>query len=161
MTTARRTARSGFTMIEALMVITVLGIVYLMVIPRISEIKSTSSLRAARQELTSAFAAARAAALQKGKNSTLTLTSGTATVSVFSGLNSTNITVLGPIGFGKELGTSLAAVGGSPLTVSFDARGLVTPVPAGVYKYRLVNGAKSDTVCISAAGVILSKTCQL
>jgi type II secretory pathway pseudopilin PulG len=147
-------------MIEVLLVIAIIGITLTFASPRISEIRSRNSLRGARNVLSSAFAAARASALQKGKTSTLTLTATSASVSVLSGLNGNPVVILGPLRFDKDLGSSLSAVSGA-MTVSFDARGLVTPMPAGISKYRLANGIYADTVCISPAGIILSKTCSL
>jgi len=147
-------------MIEVLLVIAIIGITLTFASPRIGEIRARSSLRAARQVLSSAFAAARASALQKGKTSTLTLTSTSASVSVLSGLSGNAVTILGPLRFDKDLGSSLTAVSGG-MTVSFDARGLVTPMPATISKYRLANGIYADTVCISPAGIILPKTCAL
>lgn len=150
-------------MIEILMVVAIAGILYVMMGPRVAETRAKASLRAARQELVSAFASARAAALQKGKTSTLTLTSGTATVTVLSGLNGTSTTVFGPIKFNGDLNTTVTALGGAPTSISYDARGLVTPAPAAndVRKYRLVSGIYADTLCISAAGIILPRGCQL
>lgn len=148
-------------MVEVLLVIAIIGITLTFASPRIAEIRARSSLRGSRQLLSSAFAAARAAALQKGKTSTLTLTASSATVSVLSGLTGNAVTILGPLRFDKGLSSSLSAVGGASMTVSFDARGVVTPMPASISKYRLANGVYADTVCISPAGIILPKTCQL
>ena len=161
MTFARRQQRAGISLAEVLVVITILGIMYMVVGPRISDVRSRASLRAARQELVSAFASARASAMQKGKPSTLTLTTTSATVSVLSGLAGAAVQVYS-VGFDKQLNSSLSAVAGAPMTVSFDAHGLLTGVPANtVQKYRLLNGTAADTLCISPAGVILSRTCQL
>lgn len=155
--------RRGFTMIEILMVVAVLAIMYMIAIPKIGEIRSRSSLRAARQELASAFAAARAAALQKGKTSTLTLASNAATVTVLSGLAGTSVQVYGPVRLDKDLNSTLTALSSAPTTIQFDARGLITPVPVGVtaYKYRLSTSTYSDTLCISPAGIIMPRGCAL
>ncbi len=161
MTFARRKKRAGISLAEVLVVITIVGVLYMVVSPRIADVRSRASLRAARQELVSAFAAARSSAMQKGKPSTLTLTSSTATVSVLSGLAGTAVQIYS-VGFDKGLNSSLSGVAGSPMTVSFDAHGLLTGVVAGsTQKYRLLNGTVADTLCISAAGVILSRSCQL
>lgn len=149
-------------MIEIFIVIGILAVLYAMTGPKVAELRSRSALRAARQELSSAFASARAAALQKGKTATLTLGGDSAIVTVLSGLAGTSVTVFGPIKFNLELNSSLTALSGAPTTVSFDARGLMTPVVAGVTnKYRLSNGIYADTVCISAVGIILPRTCAL
>jgi type II secretory pathway pseudopilin PulG len=148
-------------MIEILLVVAIIGVIVTLVSPRVSEIRAKSGLRASRQLLTTAFAAARAAALQKGKTSTLTLTATSASVSVLSGLTGNPVTILGPLRFDKELNSSVSAVTGASMTVSFDSRGLVTPMPGSISKYRIANGVFADTVCISPAGIILPKGCEL
>jgi len=153
--------RLGFTMIEVLLVVGVAAIMFAMVVPRMTTIKTSTSLRAARQELTAAFAAARAAALQKGKTSTLTIDGSSARVSVQSGLNGTVVSVFGPIKLDTEFGVDLTALAGSPVTLNFDARGMLTPTPASNLKYKLSMASSSDTLCISPAGIIMPKGCQL
>ena len=161
MTFARRQQRAGVSLAEVLVVIAIVGVLYMVASPRIADVRSRSSLRAARQELTSAFASARTSAMQKGKPSTLTLTATSAVVSVLSGLNGVGVEVYS-VDFSRDLNSSLTGLAGSPMTVSYDAHGLLTGVPANsTQKYRLLNGTAADTLCISAAGVILSRTCQL
>lgn len=153
--------RLGFTMIEVLLVVGVAAIMFAMVVPRMTTIKTSTSLRAARQELTAAFAAARAAALQKGKTSTLTIDGSSARVSVQSGLNGNVVNVFGPIKLDTEFGVGLTALSGSPVTLNFDARGMLTPTPVATLKYKLSISSSSDTLCISPAGIIMPKGCQL
>ncbi len=148
-------------MIELLLVVGVAAIMFAMVVPRMTTIKTSSSLRAGRQELTAAFAAARAAALQKGKTSTLTISGSNTQVSVMSGLNGTAVNVFGPIKLDTEFGISLTPLSSSPVTLNFDARGMLTPTPVAILKYRLSIASSSDTLCISPAGIILPKGCQL
>lgn len=162
MTHARRLTRSGISLAEVLIVISILGTLYLVVSPRIADVRAAASLRGSRQELTSAFASARAAALQKGKTSTLILSSTGATVTVQSGLTATDVQMYS-IRVNRDLNTSIASVSGSPMTLQYDARGIITPLVAGgqPYKYRLLSGTVADTVCISPSGVILPKSCTL
>ena len=158
----RLKTQRGFTMIELVLVVTVLGIMIMLSIPRIKEMSARSSLRAARQELTAAFASARTAAFQKGKTSTLTLASNQANVTVLSGLAGSSIQVFGPIKLDRALNVSLTALDGAPTSMNFDSRGLVTPTPLGaVNKYRLTYQSYADTLCVSAAGIILPRNCQL
>jgi len=148
-------------MIEVLLVVGVAAIMFAMVVPRMTTLTTATSLRAARQELSAAFAAARAAALQKGKTSTLTISGSSARVSVLSGLNGTVVSVFGPIKLDTEFGVALTALSSSPVTLNFDARGQLTPTPASVLKYKLSIASSSDTLCISPAGIIMPKGCQL
>ena len=153
--------RLGFTLIETLLVMGVAAIMFAIVVPRMTTLTSSTSMRAARQELAAAFAAARGAALQKGKTSTLTITGSSARVSVLSGLNGTVVSVFGPIKLDTEFGVSLTPLASSPVTLSFDARGQLTPTPASVLMYKLSTASSSDTLCISPAGIIMPKGCQL
>lgn len=153
--------RRGFTMIEALIVVTTIGIMVMLVGPKIGELSARSALRASRQALASAFAAARTSAFQKGKTATLTLAGNQATVTVLNGLYGNSITVYGPVRLDSELKTTLTPLNSAPTSIYYDARGLVTPVPIGVNKYLLTRGNYSDTLCLSAAGIILPRSCQL
>ncbi len=158
---APRRRRLGLTLIELLLVVVMAGIIFAIAIPRMTTLKTSTTLRAGRQQLTTAFAAARAAALQKGKTSTLTLTGSTARVSVMSGLNATSVNVFGPVRLDGDLGLTLSALSSAPTSVQFDSRGMLTPTPASTLKYRIAIGSVADTICISPAGVIMPKGCQL
>ena len=159
----RRHARhpAGFSLAEVLLVVVISGVMLSLALPAINTARDGAARRAARQQLSAAFAATRGAALQKGKSATLTLTAGTATVSVLSGIASTATTVLGPIRFDSTLNASIAALNGAPTTVAYSARGLLTPTPVSTQKYQISIGTLRDTVCVSPAGVILPKGCQL
>jgi type II secretory pathway pseudopilin PulG len=156
-----RRSRLGFTTTELIMVVVIMAVTFAMVIPRMTTIKNSSELRAGRQQLTAAFAAARSAALQKGKTATLTITGSVINVSVLSGISFTSTSVLGPIRLDKSLGLTLSAIGSSPTTLVYNARGLLNPTPAAVLKYQISNGTTADTLCISTAGLILPKGCTL
>ncbi len=144
-----------------MIVVVIISIIFMRVSPMISEIKSRSALRAARQELSAVFATARAAAMQKARAATVTLATNSATVTVTSSVNGSTVTLAGPFYLSKAYGTSLAALGTSPTTVVFDGRGIVTPATTTIAKYRLTASKWADTVCISGAGVVLIHGCSL
>lgn len=161
-TTGRKSrSRSGFSLIELLIVIAILCVVYLRLIPIVSEIKARSALRATRQQLISAVAAARNAALQKGRLATLTLSSTGASVTVLNASTGTASTILGPLSFNAQYGTLLNALSSAPTTVTFDPRGLVTPAAASISKYQISISQWADTVCMSGSGMVLRRGCQL
>lgn len=164
MSTSPLRRRAGFTMIELLIVIVTLGIMFAMVAPRVTTIREGSTLRAGRQQLTAAFSAARAAALQKGRPSALVITGNEVNVRVRSGINNANVLVLGPLRFDVALGMTLERLGGAPDSVAYNQRGMMTNIIAAAdqtLRYRLVYGSRADTLCISAAGLILPKGCAL
>lgn len=149
------------TLPELLIVVAIAGTLFALAVPKIAGARDGAAKRAARQELSAAFAATRAAALQKGKTATLTLTSTSATVAVLSGMAATSTTVYGPIRFNTTLNATIEAMGGSPTSISYNARGLLTPTPAGTLRYKVTVGTQRDTVCLSPAGIILPKGCSL
>ncbi len=149
------------TLPELLIVVGIAAVLFALALPKIATARDGAAKRAARQELAAAFAATRAAALQKGKTATLTLTSTSASVAVLSGIAGTSVNVWGPIRFNTTLNASIEALSGAPTSVAYNARGMLTPTPAGTLKYRVTVGALKDTVCISPAGIILGKGCTL
>ena len=60
-------ARSGFTLIEALVVVVILGLITLIGFPRISAAMVRSDLRSARTTVVNLVATARAASIQTGR----------------------------------------------------------------------------------------------
>ncbi len=153
--------RRGFSLFELMLVIAILGAILYLILPMISEIKARGALRASRQSLSAAFSSARAAAMQKARSATVTLTSSSASVTVVSATTGNTVTLVGPIQFTSSYGTVLTAIGSAPTSVVYDGRGIVSPVSTSVAKYRLSISSWADTVCISGAGVILNKSCQL
>ena len=149
------------TMSELLIVAAIAGLVFMLAVPKIAVIRDGAGKRAARQQLVAAFAATRAAALQKGKSATLTLTSSTAKVTVLSGLAGAEVTTWGPIAFQSTLNATIAPLNGASNTISYNARGMLTPTPAGTLQYQLTVGTTKDTVCISTTGIIMPKGCKL
>lgn len=142
------------------MVVVVTGILFAITLPRFSTLKYGATLRAGRQQLASVVASARAAALLKGKSSVLVTGSNVATVWTQTGLAGNWVRVAGPVRF-DQTGLTLTPLGNAPAALVYDARGLLSPVPAEVLKYELSMPGYADTLCVSRAGVIMQKGCTL
>ncbi len=143
-----------------LLVTVVLGLIAAMALPKFTVVREQSTARSSRLMLASAFAAARASAVQKGQPATLTIADGSVTVTVLSGLNRQKVRVLGPVAFNGTTTATLTSLDGVS-EVTYDPRGLVTPLLVGITRYKLTSGEESDTLCISASGLILPKDCRL
>ena len=159
-TTPRRLPR-GFSTVELLLVMVIMGVVFALVVPRMTVVRDRTALRAAKQQFTAAVSATRAAATQKGKNATMTMVGSTIGVRVRSGLAGTLTRVLCPLRLDQTLGVTLTPIGGAPNVIEYDTRGLLAPVPDGILRYQLSREGLADTVCISRAGLIRPKGCAL
>lgn len=153
--------RRGMSLIEMLVVVAICALATALVAPNLAIARDGAGRRAAHQVFEGAIAATRAAALQKGKTASLTFTNNTATVTVLSGMANTSVTVMGPVRFTPAFNATIEVLNGSTTTITYNSRGLLTPTPAGPLIYRVTVGATRDTVCVSPAGVILSRGCSL
>ncbi len=147
-------------MIEILLVVVIVALVMAIAMPKFTVVREQSAARSARLMLASAFSAARAAAVQKGQPSTLTIDGSTVTVTVLSGLNKQKVSVLGPMRFDESTGAAMTPLDGVT-EVTYDPRGMIRPALAGIIRFELAAGTASDTLCISASGLILPRDCRL
>lgn len=139
----------------------IVALLALMVLPMTTELRERTALRSARMELVSAFAAARAAAVQKGKNATVTFEGSTISVTAMSGLSPRSVLMLGPLKLDRVSGASLRPLASAPTSIQYDARGLVTPVLSNTSRYELRIGSRADTVCLTGAGTVMPRGCVL
>lgn len=149
------------TLPEVVVVLAITGIIVGMSITRLTSSREQSGRIAARQQLLSAFAAARAAAVQKGKTATLTLTDTSATVSALNARGDSSLVVWGPSAFNDPVASTVAALNGAPATLTYDARGLLSPTADGTLKYEIRLGSIKDTVCLTAQGMLMPRGCTL
>lgn len=149
------------TLPEVLVVITILGIIVGITIPRFSGSRDSSGRLAARQQLQAAFSAARAAAVQKGTSATLTLTDSSAAVSALSAPSDSAVAVWGPMTFRDPVPSTVTPLDAAPLELTYDARGLLTPVASGTLKYEITVGSLKDTLCLTALGMLMPRGCVL
>jgi prepilin-type N-terminal cleavage/methylation domain-containing protein len=118
--------KRGFSAIELLVVFVIIGIIAAFGIPRIRNAVIKSNVRSAKAAMGTLVGKARAAAVARGCNATMTLTSGTT--------GTVSISVCADTGTGTQLlggVDSLAArfkvsMASSPSALTFDPRGLTT-----------------------------------
>src|SRR3712207_1917075 len=79
------TQRGGFTLIEVALVVVIAGLVMGLAAPKMSAISAASNMTAAQHRLVSSLATARAAAIRRGREARVIITTDTLTVSVEQG----------------------------------------------------------------------------
>lgn len=151
----------GFTMIELLLVVVIVAAMMAFAMPKFSVIRDQSSARASRLMLAAAFSTARAAAVQKGQPSTLVIDDEhRVTVTVLSGLYKTEVEVVSPMYFNGTTNAMLTVLDGTQ-TVSYDPRGMLSPLLENIARFELTVGSARDTLCISPSGFIMPRDCRL
>jgi prepilin-type N-terminal cleavage/methylation domain-containing protein len=142
---------SGFTFIEVLMVMIIIGVIAAFGIPRMRDSLQKANVRSARAAAVSQVAKARAAAVQRGCRSTLHLrTTGQVWV-----------TLCGPNGSGLDTIGTVEDVAGrfnvtmtpSADSIRFDPRGL--SVDGGTTLIRFTWSNISDSIMINSLGKVV------
>src|SRR5881409_2521321 len=158
-TTAARTGgamrRSGFTFVEILIVMIIIGLIAALGIPRIRSALQSQNVRSARAAVGTMVAKARAAAVQRSCRATLQLRSaGTAWVTACK------TTAIGATGALDTLGGVENVAGRWNLTMSetrdsvrFDPRGLNVDYQTTVVRF--VSGSIRDSVIINQLGKVV------
>jgi prepilin-type N-terminal cleavage/methylation domain-containing protein len=150
-------ARRGYTLTEMLIVVVVMSLLALFSLPRFQGLYERSRLASARQEIIAAIATARAAAIQKGRASRLTLNGNQLAVTVTSS-SGTQTTIIPRMPLDSLYGISVSA---PDSVLAFDVRGFVTTSIYGTGIFRLVGTSRRDSVCITATGQIMPRGCTL
>jgi prepilin-type N-terminal cleavage/methylation domain-containing protein len=150
----RSSARAGFTFIEILIVIVVMGLVYSIVSKPLARSFGASARRAATREVTAYLFRARAIAVQQSRRANLVRSGNTLKIMVDSS------------GTPRQVGTTInvslgysATLTATPTdTISFDPRGFAL-VGVQVPKLIITRGTQADTLCVSGLGRIATRSC--
>lgn len=151
-----KTQKRGFTLIEILMVIVIMGILSTMALPRLARRGVTLTVRSAKQEVASYLAQARATAIATGRSAWFIRSGNTV------GVSSTSTTA----GYVKstdlmtEHGVTVSAAS-DPTTIEFDARGMIPGGVGGALPIVLSKQSARDSVCVIGLGRISTRDCSL
>lgn len=151
-------SRLGFTLMEMMIVVSMIGLLTLMVLPKFSGLVERNKLNAAREEITAAIATARAAAVQKGRSATVYLTGNSIRVIVVTS-NAGATTTLVP---SKSLSTLYnVSLTSSSDSIRFDMRGYASPRLSATGMFKVLAGSRRDSVCVTTVGQIMPRSCSL
>ena len=142
-----------------LIVVSIVGLLTLFSVPKFSGLVERNKLTAAREELSSAIATARAAAIQKGRTATLFLSGNQMWVTVVTTSAGATTTVVPVKSFGSLYNVSVAPTDPAITSVTFDMRGFAKLSTTGIF--RITGASKTDSVCITSAGQLMPRSCSL
>jgi prepilin-type N-terminal cleavage/methylation domain-containing protein len=144
-----RSRRQGFTMIEALVVVTIIGVGSMIVFPRFGGSLEKANARAARDRLSSMLAMAKSNASLRGQAVSVKLSSNSATITLGTS------TVLTSVNFLDSYGVSVTG----PAEIAYSSRGFATNLSAAQV-YKMTRNNYADSICVSRIGQV-AKRCGL
>jgi prepilin-type N-terminal cleavage/methylation domain-containing protein len=151
--------RTGFTLLELLIVIVMIGALLAMAMPKLNKVDAQASTASAARAIAGQLATARAAAMHTGYDARMTI--GGTSIQVET---SDSLGTYSPLGKMVDLAEFGVTVTVDPESeVVFDSRGFARDidtiqqfiVDAGTY------GVPKDTVCVARIGLVLPNGCNL
>ncbi len=148
-------SRRGFTLIELMIVIAIMGIVSLIAFPKASSMMTSLGVRSATQNVATYLAKTRAAAIQTGRTATFVREGNVVWVRITRSGG-----VVDTIGRPRDLHAEHGVVLSGPDTIAFNARGFVVALPATA-AIVAARDAKRDSACVFGLGKISTQKCGL
>ncbi len=143
--------RSGFTAIEMIIVIVIVGIMMTIALPYLRNSSAKASVRGAADEISRLYAMGRAVSIQRGKTAKLALNSGASTAVILAAkVNATGWDTIGAVeNLNSRYGVTFTE---SADTLYFSPRGIGVNLSNTLII--ITNNAFSDTVIIYPTGTI-------
>jgi prepilin-type N-terminal cleavage/methylation domain-containing protein len=153
--------RRGFSLPELMVVISIIGILTLMAMPKIRSFRSGNNLRSAKAQVASSLATARAAAIQKGRDARFIVQGNNLAVAVDTGSASgfQGYVVLSNVPLADRYSASITLTNAADSVVSYDSRGFGSTGSGVQAKYILRVQNFVDSVCVSQLGLINKRGC--
>src|SRR5687767_7853246 len=117
---------SGFTVVELLIVLVVAALLGLVALPKTKTFQDRLRVASAKEQIVSGIAAARGAAVQRGRTAQIVFTSNKFFVQVMTSAG-TYANILGPIALDSNFKVTVSPATASDSLISFEPRGFAQP----------------------------------
>ena len=144
--------RSGFTLVEALVVVVLLGLMTMIAFPRINAAMAKSDLRGARTTMINMVATARAASVQSNRVAWIKRNGNSAYVAATPRVTPLFGSTADTIGSVRNLGTVYSVTMSGADSIQFDPRGFGSWTGGGGTSIALARGSYSETINIDGLG---------
>jgi prepilin-type N-terminal cleavage/methylation domain-containing protein len=161
---AARRPRSGFSLLELLIVVSMVGLLALFGIPKFRVVRDQNNVSGARARVEAAIATAKAAAIHKGRLSRFEVTGNGIAVWTMDPTSGAWQSTLKWMDLGSVFPGVQIQVGGPGIAqLYYEPRGLTWSgsKPPSTLVFRLVGQARRDSVCVTRQGQILPRGCTL
>jgi len=151
---------AGFTLVELLICLTLVGVLAALAGPPLAGLRGAQAVRGARGEVVATIEAARAAAVQRGRPARVVVRGNTMRALVDDGTTA-GFVVVATADLHKEYGVVVSTGVRADTLIYFDARGLANPRLGRDARYvvQSVAGPQRDSVCVSNLGLLLPPGC--
>ena len=146
--------RRGFTLLEVLIVISIVGVLLAVVVPRYGMISGAMQVHSAKQEISSLLVQGRATAIQTDRTVQVVRSTNLISLIIVSGAGPV---IIAQQDLGSQFGVTVSA---TKDTVAYDSRGLVAGNSVTL-KFVVTNGVTRDSVCLMALGQVSPTGCSL
>ena len=156
---ARAASRPGFSLPELMLVLCVAAMAMGYATPKLRRAQQLLTMRAAKNDLASSVASARAAAVQKGRPGRLTIKGSRMTVSVDTNAARNRMTLI-ERDLKLTYRVTIQTRNPADSVIPFDSRGFARTASGGTAVYVLsAPGGLVDSVCVSLLGLASKKGC--
>ena len=152
----RSPRHKGFTLAEILIVISIMGILAAVGLPRLGALRDKSEMSSAMARFTRGVMAARQAAIQRGKRSFFRH-SNTRIWVIVDTTATDSVIVVSPVSLTELYGVEVTEPSGLA-SIGYDPRGVATQTNKQVFRFKHRSNLV-DSLCVSKLGNTIRTTC--